>query len=136
MRETILRHGLPFSAASVAEAPYSLPDGRAALRRLLKANQDLTAVMCTTDLHATGALVEAHAQGLAVPGRLSVTGFDDLDSSLHQDPPLTTVHIPTQAMGTRAADYLVARLRGQIVPRVMLLEAKVVIRGSTGPAPN
>jgi LacI family transcriptional regulator len=92
--------------------------------------------MCTTDLHATGALVEAHAQGLAVPGRLSITGFDDLDASLHQDPPLTTVHIPAQEMGTRAADYLVARLRGQIVPRVMLMEAKLVIRGSSGPAPN
>ncbi|MCC7048779.1 MAG: LacI family DNA-binding transcriptional regulator [Alphaproteobacteria bacterium] len=135
MRDTIQRHGLPFSADLVAEAPYSLPDGRAALRRLLQADPGLTAVMCTTDLHATGALVEAHAQGLAVPGRLSVTGFDDLDSSLHQIPPLTTVHIPAQAMGTRAAEYLVARLRGQAVPRVMMLEAKVVIRGSTGPAP-
>ena len=136
MRDAIARHGLVLPADAVVEAPYTLPDGRAALRRLLKVDPSITAVMCTTDLHATGALVEAHAQGMAVPGRLSITGFDDLDASLHQDPPLTTVHIPAQEMGTRAADYLVARLRGQIVPRVMLMEAKLVIRGSTGPAPH
>lgn len=136
MRDAIARRGLTLPPGLIVEAPYSLPDGRAALRRLLKADPAITAVMCTTDLHATGALIEAHALGMAVPGRLSVTGFDDLDASVHQDPPLTTVHIPAHELGLRAADYLVSRLRGQSVPRVMLMEAKLVIRGSTGPAPH
>ncbi len=136
IRDALGRHGMVLPASMVVETPYTLPDGRAALRRLLAADEGITAVMCTTDLHATGVLIEAHALGMAVPGRLSITGFDDLDASLHQDPPLTTVHIPAQEMGTRAADHLVARLRGQSVPRVTLMDAKLVIRGSTGPAPN
>jgi LacI family transcriptional regulator len=135
VRDAVARHGMVLPHDMVVEAPYTLPDGRAALRRLLAIDPAITAVMCTTDLHATGVLIEAHALGMAVPSRLSVTGFDDLDASLHQDPPLTTVHIPAQELGIRAADHLVARLRGQAVPRVTLMEAKLVIRGSTGPAP-
>ncbi len=129
-------HGLRFAEDHVVETPYSLNDGRAGLRRLLQIDPEITAVMCTTDLHATGVLIEARAQGLGVPGRLSVTGFDDLDSSLHLDPPLTTVHLSAPELGVRAASYLVARLSGKSPPRVTILDAKLMIRGSAGPAPK
>jgi hypothetical protein len=47
-----------------------------------------------------------------VPEQLSVVGFDDLEMSRHWQPALTTMHVPTEAMWTLAAEYLLARLDG------------------------
>jgi len=135
-RDALARHDLEVASDHQIECIYSLNDGRAALRRLLQIDPGVTAVMCTTDLHATGAIVEAKAQGMDVPGRISVTGFDDLEGSLHLDPPLTTVHLSAPELGVRAANYIVARLAGRNPPRVTVLDAKVMIRGSAGPAPR
>lgn len=134
-REAAKRRGLPVAANLVATMPYSVEGGRMALRALLQINPRLTAVACTMDAQAMGAVFEAHALGIKVPERLSITGFDDLEAVAHLDPPLTTMHIPAAELGVAIADHLVARLNGRTVPRVTEVPAKLMVRASTGPAP-
>lgn len=136
IRDALAERRIAFDEALQVEAPYSLAEGRAALRRVLAIDPKVTAVMCTTDAHAAGVLVEARSMGIAVPERLSVTGFDDLEGSVHLDPPLTTVHLSAPELGVRAGESLMARLAGKPTPRVTILDAKLMIRGSTGPAPQ
>jgi LacI family transcriptional regulator len=124
--------GLP--APKVVEAAYAIADGRSAFRSLLAATPTVTAIVCTTDAHAIGALAEARAQGIAVPGRLSVTGFDDLELAVNADPPLTTVRVPAQEIGERAADFLLARIAGRPVPAALELTTTLAVRASTGRA--
>jgi LacI family transcriptional regulator len=69
-----------------------------------------------------------------VPEHLSLTGFSDLEIVAQLDPPLSTVRIPTDEIGTRIADFLLDRIAGKTGPKKIELEASVVIRGSTGPA--
>jgi len=130
------RRGLPIPENLIATAPYTVDGGRMALRSLLQIHPRITAVACTMDVQAMGAMFEVHAQGISVPARLSITGFDDLDPVAHLDPPLTTMHIPAAELGTSIADHLVARLNGRPVPRVTEVPAKLMVRGSTGPAPS
>lgn len=113
---------------------YSITNGRAALHRLLACDPALTAVMCTSDALAVGALVESRRLGIRVPDDLSITGFDDVELAAETEPALTTVHVPAREIGRLAAERLLDILAGRSVPLHTALEARMVIRGSAGPA--
>ncbi|MBL8698481.1 MAG: substrate-binding domain-containing protein [Alphaproteobacteria bacterium] len=120
----------------VVEAPYAIRDGREALRALLARAPEATAVICTTDIHAVGVVAEARTLGLDVPGRLSVTGFDDLALAADLEPPLTTIRVPAEEIGARAAEMLVGRVLGKPVATAIKLDAELNVRASTGAAPR
>ena len=101
----------------IVEVPYSIMDGRAALRTLLAAGPDITAVGCTSDVLAIGVVFEALHLGIAIPGALSVTGFDDLELSGQFEPQLTTVRVPAREIGQRTADVLHAAMKRTNKPR-------------------
>jgi LacI family transcriptional regulator len=135
VRDALQARGLDFGPERLCERPYTVADGRSALRQLLSAPVRPTAVMCGNDVLAFGALFEAAAMGLRVPQDLSITGFDDLDLAGQMVPPLTTIRVPAAEMGRRAADQLVGVARGETAPQVTELEAAIVLRGSTGAPP-
>jgi LacI family transcriptional regulator len=54
------------------------------------------------------------SRGLAVPGEISVAGFDDYRMICETlFPPLTTVELPYAAMGERAVRTLLRLIRGE-----------------------
>jgi LacI family transcriptional regulator len=117
----------------VVGVSYSVANGRAGLRELVSRDPDITAVICTSDALAIGALVESRAHGLVVPRDLSITGCDDIEISAHTEPPLTTIHVPAADIGRLAADHIVSSISGSAVPRATLLEADIVFRNSCAP---
>jgi len=79
-------------------------------------------------------MLECQAQGIDVPGALSVVGFDDLEMSRHWQPALTTMHVPTERMWSLAADYLIDRLNGTLDHVVQMeVDVELLVRGSTSP---
>jgi LacI family transcriptional regulator len=114
-------------------AAQTIVEGRGATRALLTAHPDLTAIYCTTDTLAIGALCECRVLGTRVPEDVSVAGFSDLEIVSQLDPPLSTVHIPADQIGTRIADFLIDRISGRTSPEKIEIEANVIIRQSTGP---
>ncbi len=130
--ERLAAHGIKAPARRVLEVPYSMADGRIALRSVVEGRRRITAVMCTNDVLAIGALFECRALGVAVPRVLSVTGFDDLDLAMHVDPALTTVHVPAAEIGRRAAGLVLARIDRTEVPDRVELAANLIVRASTG----
>ena len=109
--EALRRAGLP-AEGLVAHDAFTVEGGRRALRALLEhADGDRpTGVICSNDLMAIGAVHEAAALGLRVPGDLSVVGFDGIDAASWTDPPLTTVVQPIDEI----ADTAVRALQAQI----------------------
>ena len=101
-------------------APTTLGSGRSGLRALLALNPDLDGVFCSSDLLALGVLTEAHAMGIAVPGRLAVIGFGDLDFARDLHPALTTVRIDGTRIGREAARCIVDRVEGRAVPERLI----------------
>lgn len=92
-----------------------------------------TAVFAFNDLMALGILDRLRARGVRVPQDLSVVGCDDVAVATLVSPTLTTVHSPLGALGRRAVDLLLARLRGSDAePDAIPLPVELVIRGSTG----
>lgn len=122
--------------AAVHESPYRFAEARAGARKILHSDHSPTAIFCGNDILALGALLEAQALGIGVPERLSIVGFDDLELARHQQPPLTTMRVPTQQMWELACEVLVAALAGNPIPVHREIEVSLIVRGSTGPAPG
>ena len=94
-----------------------------------------TAIIGTTDIAAIGAVHAVVAQGMSVPGDVSVIGFDDLPAARYVIPPLTTVAQPLRALGRVAVARLCGLMAGQspTEPDATDLSLRLVERGTTAP---
>jgi DNA-binding LacI/PurR family transcriptional regulator len=102
--------------------------------RALAARGDVTAVFAANDQMALGALRAFHESGVAVPGDVSVVGFDDMPEAAHFWPPLTTVRQFFEAAGADAVSVLVDQIEHrQVSAERRLIDTTLVVRASTGP---
>jgi DNA-binding LacI/PurR family transcriptional regulator len=90
----------------VAHAEFSAPGGGRALAELLERPDPPTAVICSSDMMAIGALHTAARLGLRVPDELSIVGFDGIDATRWTDPELTTVEQPIAQIADTAVQTL------------------------------
>lgn len=125
--------GVDWSAVPVAGAPGMDEDiGRVAGAKLFDRAQRPTAILALSDKLALGVLDAAAERGIAVPGELSVAGFDDIPAAARSTPALTTVHQPHHRKGAEAVRLLLAG--GP--PQSVLLPTELVVRASTAPSPT
>jgi LacI family transcriptional regulator len=93
-----------------------------------------TAVVAFNDLIALGVLARLADRGVAVPGDVSVVGFDDIHMARIASPPLTTVAAPTELVGRAAVDLLLgpreAPGNGRLAREI---KTELRVRSSTGP---
>lgn len=133
---TIASAGVDPSSALLFEPAHNVPaEGERAVAWMLQQRPRPTAIICQSDQLAIGALTACAASGLAVPGDISVAGFDDIDASRSTEPPLTTVHQPLRDRGRLAGELVLKALEGRR-PRNVRLPTELVVRGSTGKAPR
>jgi LacI family transcriptional regulator len=109
---------------------YDFASGSQAAEALLALDPPPTAIFASSDDMAAGVLAAAHRLGVAVPGQLSVAGFDDTDLASVVWPPLTTIRQPVRDMGYAAADLLLANADE---PEQRALGYELIVRGSTAP---
>lgn len=136
LRSAMVKAGMDADALAIVETAYGIDNGARAFATLMQAPVRPTAVLCGNDVLAVGALRQAHAMHLRVPQDVSITGFDDIELAQVAYPPLTTVHVPHQEMGRRAAQMLVDMLRGGPTPASLALPTRIVLRETLGPAPQ
>lgn len=126
-------HDIPHDPALLVEVDYTPEQGAAALNRLLSLPDPPTAVFCSNDILAFGALREALDRSLRVPGDLSIVGFDDSPMAGITNPRLTTVYQPAYEMGHRACDLLLMLINGDQPPtRTIVLSTELRVRETTG----
>jgi LacI family gluconate utilization system Gnt-I transcriptional repressor len=96
----------------VVASPTTAGMGRTGIRRLLEQDPTIDAVFCSSDQLALGVLLEGAATGIAIPGRLAVMGFGNLNFSADTWPSLTTVAVDGERIGRQAARFLLERIEG------------------------
>ena len=127
----------PGTALQILPGGVSFASGYAAVTEVLATGA--TGVLAFNDLAAMGLLSGLHEQGVAVPGDLSVTGFDDIEFSAYTSPPLTTATVPLKQLGEQAWHRLHALLQPGIAPAApagagnTVFATTIQVRGSTGP---
>jgi len=117
----------------ILHVDYNLSDAGDAARMLLQGADRPTAIICGNDVIAYGVMMAAIRLGVAVPQDLSVVGFDDLEWSRHLQPSLTTIHMPTNEIWTRAGRYLVEVLADNAPVLHQQVQFHLVVRESTAP---
>ncbi len=112
---------------------FSEAAGRMALERIIEtAGTDFTAVVTASDLLALGCLDALKEAGLRSPQDVSVTGFNHMPFADRFSPSLTTVHIPHDELGVRAAQLLLERIDNpEIGPHSIRMRPRFVIGAST-----
>jgi LacI family transcriptional regulator len=92
-----------------------------------------TAVIAYNDRVAIGLIQALKAEGVTVPGDVSVVGFDNIFAADLVTPPLTTVAAPLHAMGWTAVHNLLALLGGASsrASEAVILPSRLVVRAST-----
>ena len=119
---------LPGYVQQVSNEPAG---GEQALAALMELAIRPTAIVCATDWLAIGVLHGAAIRGIAVPGELSVVGFDDLPMSAFTVPALTTIRMPVREMATRAVQMAIDGTPRGGSPMVEVLRPELVVRRST-----
>ncbi|MGQ9371176.1 LacI family DNA-binding transcriptional regulator [Azospirillum sp. ST 5-10] len=101
--------------------------------RFLTARDPLpTAFFCVADIVALATIQALQAHGLAVPGDVSVIGFDDLAVAAHATPPLTTMRIDRAELGRVSVRLLMERAAGiKVSVKRIGLGVELVERQST-----
>ncbi|MFF2909404.1 LacI family DNA-binding transcriptional regulator [Paenibacillus sp. NPDC057934] len=121
----------------VTGAYYSMESGYNAMLELLRLPERPTAVFASGDLLAFGAVKAAQDSSLAVPGDISVMGYDDIELARYVTPALTTVRQDTELLGRRAAEILLAAI--DKIPdgkEALALPVEVIVRDSCAPPGN
>jgi LacI family transcriptional regulator/LacI family repressor for deo operon, udp, cdd, tsx, nupC, and nupG len=95
-------------------------------------NSGVTAVLCYNDRVAIGALEACRSQGLAVPGTVSIVGFDDVELARWVSPALTTIRQPRLKMGCVAMKMILDLLDDRPVDN-RSLQPQLIIRQSSAP---
>lgn len=107
--------------------------GQAAMETLLQRPVLPTAVFCSSDEIAVGAIRAIRAAGLRVPDDISIIGYEDQRLSRIYDPQITTVHVPTFDSGYQAMVKLRRILAREQYEHDVVLPTHVLIRQTTAP---
>jgi DNA-binding LacI/PurR family transcriptional regulator len=126
--------GLKVPQEHMAEGTHTMEGGIAAMERLLTLGTLPTAVLCSNDMTAIGALHALYRTTHRVPNDISVVGFDDIHLAQFVLPPLTTVQMSCRLLATAAVEALRAGIESEHPKRgqkTWTIPTQLVVRQST-----
>jgi LacI family transcriptional regulator len=136
VRDDLESAGVSLLSRNTLHGPFDFDTGYAGTLELLRQAEPPTLIICASDVVALGALNAAAELGVAVPGRLSIVGFDNLPSSQWPLVRLSTVAYDLDAMSREAARLIVLRVEGEpdTPPKHVVFPTWYVPRATLGPA--
>ncbi len=126
--------GIAVDPMLVIEGPPNRECGQNAIGHVLDMAVPPTAALCFNDVVAFGVLTGLERRGLASGRDFALVGFDDVAEARHTNPPLTTVHVDTGALGERAAHQVLRMIHGDARPEEFVSDVDLVVRASCGAA--
>ncbi|GAB2046510.1 LacI family DNA-binding transcriptional regulator [Agathobaculum sp. TL06] len=129
------RQGNAVLPGMVREGYNSIDSGYQIANQILNEFPDVSALFVASDYMAIGVLDAIHDRGMRIPQDISVVGFDNIQMSEQVTPSLTTVSQQIEEKGRISVNLLMDLIEGEPTPeeRVIDVEAKLIVRDSTGP---
>ena len=120
---------------AVESGEFSELGGYTATKRLMANHPDVTAIYTSTLNQAIGALHALREANIAVPKDVSVISYDELPLAEYLQPPLTTIAMPLDELGSAAVDEICSQLSGEKPLDFNLpTTPRIVVRKSTARA--
>jgi len=109
-------------------------DGETGIVNILRQAPQTTAVFCSNDNQAIGAVIRLHKLGIRVPEDISIVGFDNIEIGQYTTPPITTIHVDRSSLGKIATQILLNRINNPDRALVKaIISTKLIERESVGP---
>ena len=93
---------------TVIYGDWNARSGYAGALQMLRETPRFSAVLVGNDQMALGVMRACAEKGIAVPGQISIVGFDDTADSAWFSPPLTTIRQAFREAGERSVEWLLA----------------------------
>ncbi|WP_419784243.1 LacI family DNA-binding transcriptional regulator [Maridesulfovibrio sp.] len=135
-RQCLKDNNIPYDSQLLIQTEYSLEGGRDSIGKLLQLDAPPSAVFCSNDYLALGAIKGAMQAGLTLPEDLSIVGFDDMPTASYMIPALTTINQPAYEMGRTACEILLQIMEDPTLVMQHMMETKLVVRESTAAIAN
>jgi len=133
-RDALHAYGLEYVPAYHLHGGYREEDGRQGAKQYLAMERPPEAILAINDPVAVGLFSEFRRAGLCIPEDVALVGFSDTPVAALLEPALTTVYQPAFCMGKTAAQLLMRQFdeeNGTFLPETVVLETKLLIRGSS-----
>ena len=133
VRQALHRHGYTLDPARVRECkPYIQPTGELMRTWLAEEGCNFDALICSCDVMAIGAIDSLLSFGVDIPGKVCVTGYDDIELAEYLRIPLTTIRQPLYDIGCKGVEALIRRIEFPNTPTQHIsLNAVLVERESS-----
>ena len=128
--KAITSSGLKLNEQLIIHGDYTQSKAEELIRQLIKKKIKFDGVFAGNDLSATGAINVLLQNGIQVPGKVKVVGFDDSPIASRNQPSITTIRQPIRELGAEVAQSLLAILAGEDVED-KVLDVKLIKRQST-----
>ena len=122
--------GLKLNDDLIIHGDYTQSKAEALVRQLIKRKVRFDGVFAGNDLSAVGVINVLHQNGISVPGKVKVVGFDDSPVAIRNEPSISTIRQPIRELGAQVAESLLAILDGQ-EDEDKLLDVKLIKRQSS-----
>lgn len=135
LRRALCEHWHQDIAPASYRGAYTVEFGREAARRFIAEGMPATAIFATSDEITIGLIEGLRAEGVAVPGDVSIVGFDDVAPFHLFATPVTAIRQSVRAMGRRALALLLETNWQDLTSpaRQELLPVELVVRESVAP---
>jgi len=131
-KKALSDNNIPIDESLIIDGQYSFDSGVFGAKKLMSEKIPPTAIISCNDEIAAGALFSARLMGLAIPGDLAITGFENSPFSRQTWPKLTTADQPNQLIAENAANLLIAKSRKQTVTNITTqYTPTLIVRDST-----
>ncbi len=127
--QSMTKHNIPLEPALIANGYYVPECAKDHVSSFLQ--NGATAILCASDLIASGVIAELKRLGKRIPEDVSVIGFDDLPIAQHLTPTLTTIRQDRVAIG-KSAFMMLEELIGGVSISKLLLKPELIVRNSAG----
>jgi len=134
-KKALTDNGLQVNAAHLISGDFSIRSGYYGFIRLMNQKDKPQAIFAANDMMAVGIYEAAAHAKVYIPDDIAVVGFDDILLSRVLTPRLTTIHVPIVELGSRAMQYLLKMINGDIDQQESYkeeLSTGLVIGGSCG----
>ncbi|MGI8386215.1 LacI family DNA-binding transcriptional regulator [Robertmurraya sp. P23] len=129
--QALMEAGIPIKKEYSIQGNYDMESGSQAMEQLLSLTSLPTAVFCSNDDMAIGAMNTVFARGLSVPNDISIVGFDDIGFSQYTTPRLTTVKRPVEEISRVGVERLLSLIgrKEEEVERTFM-KTELIVRDS------
>jgi LacI family transcriptional regulator len=131
-RRALREAGLDVDDKLVFQAGGTIEDGTKAALQMLNESCNATAIQAVSDLVAVGCAETLLAQGIKIPGDISIVGFGNVLTAEFFRVPLTTIRQPKFRLGIAAVEIMMNLIRGEKTQSTRLT-AELIERESTAP---